>query len=385
MRVKWLPFAIALCPMAAEAGQDSPKTTAAIERHFTSNALDSADAVADWYTLLRGSMQHGWRGEDSSLKLGAEFQATRFDTISIEDDRAIAFSAEAWKRLDESIELRGTLTYSASSEGDDLQLGPFTLGTRTLKQVFGVQTQVGVDLGNSTALVVDLASGTERVGKSRFSGLPIEPAKLDPDRDRIHAGAKIVRTSGTFAYGAAASATRVKVEPLGFPPVGLSFSEYTLRAEAGWQAPDGTTITGWLGAQTLRGAFDIFSDTRPAYQLSAVKIFANGVELRGAVFARFETSDSDDPLSSWLKRGEFEIKIPVREKLVFASGAFAEVKENLLLENEERKHGVYAEATYDWTKQLALVVRLDFSRSLATIVDVRKETLDAFVGLRTRI
>ena len=41
----------------AQAGvAQTAKITAAVERHFTTNALDSDHAVSDWYTLLRGSL-----------------------------------------------------------------------------------------------------------------------------------------------------------------------------------------------------------------------------------------------------------------------------------------------------------------------------------------
>src|SRR5690606_34353350 len=96
---------------------------------------DSSHAISDWYTLLRGSL--AWRSgddDDANATLGAEFQATRYDTVSIEDDRLLALTAQAFRRLSPGLELKGTLSYRASSEGDDLSVGPLTLGLRTLKQ-----------------------------------------------------------------------------------------------------------------------------------------------------------------------------------------------------------------------------------------------------------
>src|SRR5690606_4987 len=43
------------CPALAD--QTGPKISASLERHWTSNALDSEFAIADWYTLLRGSLR----------------------------------------------------------------------------------------------------------------------------------------------------------------------------------------------------------------------------------------------------------------------------------------------------------------------------------------
>ncbi|PWJ83953.1 hypothetical protein C7441_107113 [Pseudaminobacter salicylatoxidans] len=388
MRAKnlWLAMTLSMAsPAAAQPVAPAPTVTASIERHHTSNALDSDLAMADWYTLIRGSLQHAWQIEDGVVRLGVEAQASRYDTVRIEDDRAAAVLLEATRKLGASVELRGALSYRYSSEGDDLAIGPFVLGMRTPKHVFGAETQLGFDLGGGTALVFELADAYEKVGRTRFQDDLLLPAKLDPDRNRLRFGARLTRTSGQVAHAVAATANLVSVDRLGAPPVGLSLGEYTLRAEAAWKGADGSSLGAAIGLQMLRGAQRIYQDIRPTWQAGFVKMLPHGLELRGTTFGRFETTDSDDPLASWLQRGEIEARLRCGEKLTLGTGVFAELKENLLLENKERAHGLYAEAIYDATRHLSLVVRLDYTNRYLTVFDMRKKAFDAFVGIRTKI
>ncbi|RUY40775.1 hypothetical protein EN981_22230, partial [Mesorhizobium sp. M7A.F.Ca.CA.001.13.2.1] len=124
---------------------------------------------------------------------------------------------------------------------------------------------------------------------------------------------------------------------------------------------------------------------RPTWQVTFGKPLPHGFELRGTYFGRYETSETDDPLASWLQRAELELGMKVRENLGIASGIFYELKDNLLYENQERRKGVYAEATYNATKSMAIVVRVDVSETFKTVIDEREHTVDAFVGLRAKI
>jgi len=372
-----------LCaPAMAETGVHA---TSSLERHWTSNALDSDRAVADWYTLLRGALE--WRSgdDDSSMALAAEFQATRYDTVSIEDDRALALTAQAFRRLDSGVELKGTLSYRASSEGDDLVIGPLVLGMRTPKQVFAASGQVGIDLGDATSLILEASDSFEKVGDTRFQSDLLMPAQLDPDRNRAEIGARLTRTAGPFTFGASGSALRISVQRLGSPPVALSLTQYALRGEFTYTGAGGSTLGAALGAEMLRGDDAIYASLRPSWQISFVRKLPRGFELRGAYVGRFETADSDDPLASWLQRGELEFAATLRENLVLAGGVFAEAKENLLFENVERKRGLYAELTCQATASTAIVLRLDFSRTFKTVIDERQQTVDTFVGLRAKL
>ncbi|RUM99768.1 hypothetical protein EET67_02465 [Pseudaminobacter arsenicus] len=378
-----LLLAISTAPALADPSPVS--VTTSVERHHTSNALDSSFAVPDWYTLMRGSLQHQWQHETGYVRLGAEAEASRYDTISIENDRAAVLQLEATGKTSPELELRGALTYRISSQGDDLPIATLILGTRTKKQVFAAETQIGIDLGGGTALVLELADAYEKIGAARFQQSLLAPAKLDPDRNRLVVGARLVRSVGPLAYGVSASTTSVAVEELGFPPVGLSLSQYALRLEGAWTDADAGSLNSAIGFEMLRGAEGIYEDIRPTYRVAFAKPLPNGFELRGALFARFETADSDDPLASWLRRGEIEARLRVSDQLLLASGLFGESKDNLLLENQERAHGAYAEASYDATRTMALVVRVDFTDRFLTVLDERRKTLDAFVGIRTKL
>lgn len=70
---------------------------------------------------------------------------------------------------------------------------------------------------------------------------------------------------------------------------------------------------------------------------------------------------------------------------MLGTGLFAELKQNLLYENEERAHGLYAEATFQATGVVSLVMRVDYTDRYLTVLDVRKKALDAYLGVRTRI
>lgn len=135
----------------------------------------------------------------------------------------------------------------------------------------------------------------------------------------------------------------------------------------------------------LRGAENIYKEVRPVYRIGFTRKLPHGLELRGALFARFETADSDDPLASWLRHGEIEARLPLSDRLVLASGLFVERKNNLLLENQERAYGAYAEASYEASKAVALVLRLDFTDRYLTVLDDRRKTLDSFIGIRTKL
>jgi hypothetical protein len=361
------------------------KLTASLERHWTNNALDSDRNVDDWYTLLRGSLEQKWGDADTNAGIAAEFQATRYDRTSMEDGRALALSAQAFHRFSPALELRGSLSYRVSSEGDDLDLGVLDIGMRTTKQTVGGQLDMGIDLGHSTVLALSVADSFEMVGDTRFQDDLLTPAQLDPNTNRFQFGAKIVRTVGEFAFGASASALLTSVQQLGSPPVGLSFNQYGLQLEAAYKRKDGTSLALAFGGEYLDGAFGIYSKLHPSWQITFARPLGHGLELRGTYFGRYESADTDDPLASWLHRGEIEAIFKARRNLVLSSGTFCEVKKNLLLENEERSHGFYAEAAYDLSPRATLVFRLDLSRTFKTVIDVREHTVDAFVGLRAKI
>lgn len=362
------------------------QSTGSIERHFTSNALDSDRPVSDWYTQMRGTLQRQFGEEDARLTLSGEVQASRYNHISIEDDRALLLAAEMFRRLETGAELRGTLSYRVSREGDDLAIGPLTLGIATAKQVLTGQLQLGLNLGKATTLILEASDSVENVGRTHFQDDILPATRLDPDRNQFRLAARLTRTTGRLAFGGSASALLVSVEELGTPPVGLSFAQYGLRAEAVMTGKDGATLGLALGAELLRASVDgLYSKVRPEWQLTAVRPLAFGFDLRGTWFGRFETADSDDPLASWLQRAEIETSLTLREDLILAAGIFRQNKRNLLFENDERSHGFFAEATYKATGKLDIVARVDFSKTFKTVIDTSERTADVFIAMRSRL
>jgi hypothetical protein len=377
-------LALAATPAKADTAT-SLQFSGSLERHFTTNALDSDRAVSDWYTLLRGSLRREWGGEDANAAVGAEFRVTRHDRVKIEDDRALALTAQAFRRLRPGLELRGTLTYRVSSDGDDLALGPLTLGTRTPKQVFGAQAQLGIDLGDATSLILEAGDSFEKIGRSRFRQAVLPPAQLDADRNRLQFGFRLARTLGRLTFGASGSALLVSVERLGSPPVAVGFQRYALRGEFAWTGSDGSTVGLAAGAGFLRAADGLYGRVRPAWQITFKKPLPHELELRGSYCGRFEDADSDDPLASWLQRAELEAGLKLSADLALSAGLFWQEKRNLLFENVEKSRGLYAEASYRMTKSTAAVLRVDVSKTFKTVIDTREDTVDMFLGLQTKI
>lgn len=371
------------CPALAD--QPAPKVSASLERHWTSNALDSEFAVADWYTLLRGSLRQDIGDDEANAGVAAEFQLTRHDRIAIEDDRSIAVSAHAFGRLSPTLELRGTLTWSAFSKGDHLEIGPLVIGTRALKQVAAAQVQMGVALDEVTALVLDVSNVFETTGRTRFEEDVIGPTRLDPDVNKFRLAARVMSTIGPLAAGGSLSALFASVEKLGSPPVSLSYALYGAQGELEMRSEAGLTVGMAFGAEALRGAHGVYSEIRPAWNVKAAMLLPKDFELRGAWFGRYETGDSDDPLASWLHRAEVELGWKATGRLALSTGVYREVKQNLLMENEERGRGFYAQATYALSKPLSAVFRVDMSKTFKTILDIRERTTHVFIGLRAQI
>lgn len=370
---------------AAQAEPAKPFTTATIERHWTSNALDSDRSVPDWLTLLRGSLERQWGDADANVGIGAAFEATQHDRLAIEDDKALSVSAHAFRRLSPKLELRGSLGYRAISNGDDLDLGALVIGTRALKQQLNAQAQLGIALDHSTALILEASESFEATGLTRFENDLLPATRLDPDTNRLELLARVTRTVGTFAFGGSFSTLVKSVEPLGFPPVALPFTRAAAKAELVVQLENGASLGSAFGLEWLRGTQDIYSEIKPTWQIRGTQSLPHGFELRGAWFGQYETTDSDDPLASWLNRAELELGWKISERFALASGVFCELKQNLLFENEERSSGLYAEATYALNKPLKAVLRVDLSRTFKTVIDVEENTIDAFVGLSANI
>ncbi|TAN10450.1 MAG: hypothetical protein EPN45_06495 [Rhizobiaceae bacterium] len=376
--------AIAAATKNADASSGT-QAAVSLDRHFTTNALDSDLAFSDFYRELRGSLFHTFKQSNGYIRLGGAFRATSYDRIRIEDDRSLILLAEAYRHLTDRIELRGTLTWRLASIGDDLRIGDLAIGTRTRSNDFGGALQAGIDLGGGNALILEAGDTVERYGKARFQDDLIRPAKIEPDRNRLALGATWRHTDGRLRYGVAVSAAFVNTEKLGDPPIAYSLANYVLRGEIHYETAGGTAIEASLGVAMLKGAHGIYEETRPAYSLLVKQPLKGGIELRGSLTGSYDLLDGDDPLAGWRQRLEFEANFPLGEAVAFGIGVFHQREDNLFLGNTERSNGVYLEFDYAVRKDTTLVARADFSECRTSVVDTRKKTLDTFLGFRTKL
>jgi hypothetical protein len=370
---------------AATSGKPANAASLSVEEHYTSNALDSDLVFSDFYTELRGSVTRVLDLDDGYIRLAAQGEASRYDQISIEDDRSLLLLAEAYRKFGGRYELRGTIAWRAASIGDDFRIANLAIGTRTQSELFSGALQFGADLGSGMGLVLTLADTVERYGKARFQNDLIEATQIEPDRNRLQFSAGIEKTLGRQQIGLAATAETTDVQRLGNPPVGRSFSEFTLSGLTRLVAADGTRLDLSLGAAALYEKGGGYSEVRPIYRVELTKALKAGITLRGSFDARYETIDTDDALASYTRRLELEARYQCTPELAFGAGFFHENKENLLLDNAEQSKGLYFEVGFDPSKHVALVARVDFSRTRYTVSDMEKNVLDSYIGIETKL
>jgi len=367
-------------PAAAELPATSASVT--LERHATSNALDGPVSLFDWYSLLRGSVETNWTGNSSSLKLGLEAETTLFDAYSFENDHAVALAAVATRKLSTTVEIRGTLSIRHASEGDDLIIGSAILPIRTDTTTVTVAGEAGVDLGDGYALILGVVASRDKAGPTRFAGGL--SAELEPDTTRLGASATLKRTVGTFGTAVTASFRATRPDLTGGAVVALTAGEIALRTELRRSLPTGFEIAAAFGAAWLKDAAGLYDEVRPVYELT-VKAPLGRAELRGSLFGRYELADTDDPLASFVQRGELTLGYRLTEKLGIGSGMFAELKENLLAGYDERSWGVFGEGGWTVSPKLTLLVRIEYDRTRYTVIGVDERTIDAFVRMRAEL
>ncbi|MBN9075331.1 MAG: hypothetical protein BGN87_17550 [Rhizobiales bacterium 65-79] len=367
----------------AASGKPANGASLSLDEHFTTNALDSDLEFSDFYTELRGSITRVLDIDGGYLRFAAEGRASRYDRISIEDDRSLLLLAEAYRKFGGRYELRGTFAWRTASIGDDFRIADLAIGTRTDSDLFSGALQFGADLGSGAGFILTLSDTVERYGKARFQQDLIEAARIEPDRNRLQFSGGLEKKLGRQQFGLSASAETTEVQRLGEPPVGRSFSEFTLRGLAQLVSKDGTRLDLSLGAALLDEAHGGYSRIRPIYRVQLTKDLKAGLTLRGSLDGRYETIDTDDVLASYVRRIELEARYQCTPELALGTGFFRENKENLLLGNAERSKGVYFEIGYDPSKHIALVARVDLRRTRYTVFNARKTVLDTYVGMQT--
>ncbi len=385
MHARPLPLlAATLCLAAGNAAADpAPTLDFATARHFTSNALDSPVRLAEWYSSLRGTIALPLEHAHGRTTLTLSAEGRHHDRVRIRNSGSASATLQTALVPSERLELRGTISLSGASEPDHLEIADLVVGMRTPRRAANAGIEAGFRLAPDLVLLAELSGTAETFGATRFEDDLLVPARLEPDRRRLRAALGVQKSFGPFAAGLSASAEDAAVELLGDPPIRLSSRTISLETIARWSA-DGRSAEFAAGAQHLVDEAGLFAEWRPALR-AALTLPVGALELGGRFRLGYETVETDDPLGSYVMRGEATAALPLTPRLVLGAGLFVERRENLLLENEERRHGLHGELTFRASDLSDLVLRLDYARSDTTILDIRKDRLDLLVGLRTRI
>ncbi|MEO4000126.1 hypothetical protein [Mesorhizobium sp. CAU 1732] len=368
----------------AEDPTASFKANATLSRHHTSNALDGPFQLPDWYTELRGALEETLQHDLGATRISAEVQLRRYDTYGIEDDRALAIAALTTMRPSETVELRGTLSLNLVSEGDDFPIGPMMIGTRTDKAIVAAGLQAGLKLAPDTVLVLEGSASREKASDTNFQDDLLLPLRLEPDRDRLRFGATLTRKTGPFSYGAQAAAGYLRASQTDALS-DISLLDYLGRLQAAVEFGNGATLAGAAGVHAIQLTNLPFSQWRPTYEMAAAMPLGNGFSLRGTLKGAYETAGVDDPLAAWIRRVEAEAGYDATATLKFGLGAFTELRDYIALDYEEDIRGVYAQASWELTRNLGLVFRVDASRNEIPALDLRYTELATQIALSAKL
>lgn len=354
-----------------------------MQRHRTGDVLDRAEAVTDDYWLLRGSFARNVALDGAVLGLSADFEASRHDEWAIEDDRKAGLAATVSGKPADHVELRGTIALGLASEGDDLIVGPFVIGTRTNSASLAAKGEMGIALDAATTLTLEAGLVAERYGRTHFQAGAIEPLRLEPDRDTVQLGARWTRTIGRFSVGGSMAARLFDVAAAEGIETRIGHAEQTLRLEGAWDGGGALRIGAAGGLQRLAPETGSTA-LRPAWHL-VVERRLGKLALRGTALARFDIADSDDPVADWMRRVELVAAWPAAERLVLEAGAYREFRTALSTQLETDERAVFVEARYALDPAMTVVFRVDGRRRAADDPDARRRGLDAFIGLRTQL
>lgn len=378
-------FFMALSAQAAVAGDKQPAASFTVERHHTTNALDSGTALADWYSVMRGTLQGERDLGGATLSLKGDLSLSRYDTYRIEDDVKGTVAATLGGKLADRIELRGTVAWHGASDGDDIAIEGITIGTRTPTHTISANLEAGASIGKDRTLVIEVANSFEHYGKTAFEQDVIDPLKLDADRLRHRATATVNQKMGNWSFGLRGFGGIAPTETLGDPPVSLSFAEAGLRGLVTGTVAGNITIAGALGLELL-AAFDGSSrHLVPVGKLALEIPLGKWATLSPDLESKIETRDTDDALGSWVRRAQAEIAIPLGESIKLGAGLFAQSVRNLTLDYHERGIGAYGEIAYGAPGRFRIVLRSEYEQERYPQLDEAKRTLDTFLGFRAEL
>lgn len=381
-----LLFPLLLLPgiaMASDAAAPSPvRAELSVSRHYTDNVLDDPLAVADWYTLMRGTVSGDIDHALGQTRITLDGELRRHDRFTIENDAAGGIEGQTTLRPSDDLELRGTLFLRHIREGDALVIEDLAIGTQTAKTVGGAGAVIGLRLTPSLVSTTELRGFRERAGDTSFEDDLLPALRFEPDRDRIFASQALTHTDGTLQTGVRATIERTTFSEIFDEPVELD--RLQLRGEIGWRSEDGHALALAAGGEWLRASFDLIDIVRPSIEATAIAPIA-GLQLRGTLRTAFDSDDTDDLLASWVRRAEAQLAWPLAEQLALSTGAFVEARDNLVLDYREDRRGIYGELGWNASEQVTLVLRLDYRENRAPGIDFAKDRLDASLAVRTRL
>lgn len=374
--------------LAADAGAGeqaaSRKVTFTLARHHTTNALDGPLALADWYTELRGALEHTVAHDLGSTRLTADMELRRFDTYDIEDDAAFGIGAETTIRASDTLELRGTMSVRTISDGDDIAVEDLIIGTRTRKTVLAGAFQAGRLLAPDTVLVLEAAAAREFAGRTHFQDGLLPATPLDADRDRLRLGATLTRTQGPVSYGASVTTGLRRTHALD-PLPELLLLEHAARLHGSHTFRSEAYISGAIGFEMLQLADSGFSEIRPTFEVTAATPLPAGFSLRGVLRAGYDTTSTDDPLAVRVRRAEAELGFRASPAVTLSTGIFDERRDNLAIGNREMLRGVYGEVAWQANEDTSLALRVDLKRHLISVYDIEKRTVDVQIAATRKL
>ena len=377
--------ALAVLPFGAEAdaGENRPavKGHVVVSRHYTTNALDSPLAVADWYTLLRGAIENTLAHEHGATKVMAQFDMRRHDSQTIEDDTAFALAAETTLQLSERLELRGTLSLRLLDEGDDMPVGDSFIGIRTERAVVAAQLQAGVRLSPDTTLVLEAAAARDMPGLTGFEAGLLPDMRLEPVRERLRLAATLTRNQGWLSYGlfAGTGLTRAHASA-SLPPIDVY--DHTARVLAQATLPGGPTLAAAAGLQMLMLPAADYREIRPTWEVAAQLSLASRLSLRGSFRGAYDMTSNDDPVAVWLRRLEVVAGYRITPSITVGAGLFSQRRDFVGLGTGETGRGVYGEAVWQAREKLSVTLRLDATRTTFLPFGIERRGLDAHIAVK---
>lgn len=371
---------------AAEAGVETNglRMTVLQEVVATSNALERPFQVSDTVLHLRGTLEAERQTDWGTVGLSASAETFEYRDFDFESDRFASLRLTFARSFGDDAGVNASMGYGFKDEGDDLLIGPVIIGTRTASHRIDGAMEGFLRLSEDLVLTAGIANAYERVGKSRFT-VPLPALRLSPHRNTATAVLGLARDLDGHVVSLSADAALVTIHGEAPPASGLPSRRFGLAAGLETSLRGGIQIGIEAGAAVMQDDFDLARGVYPTYQVAAAKLWETGTRLKLALRGAVETDDTDDPLGSYIHRGELELSHPLHEDWTASAGVFAEWRENIAIGNEEEAEGFYLALAYDPTTRSSFLLRLDYDRRYRSLIETREETLEGKLGMRVKI